>query len=360
MNEEETGGSRVAGSVPRGLDAERVEAWMAAHVPGATAPLSFSLIAGGHSNLTYEVVGADGTAFVLRRPPMGSVGDRAHDMGREYRIVSALRDTPVPVPQALALCEDVDVNGAPFYVMSEIEGRVVDNPRVADEFLPDPASRRRAGEQLVDVLAELHRVDVDAVGLGDAARREDFLERQINRFEKVWQRTKTRELPAMEQLPGKLLKAAPPQRYTGIVHSDYRIGNVIVDSLGTVRGVLDWELWTLGDVLADLGFLLNNWREPGETTPQVWMEVPPTVAGGFGSRTDVIERYVARSGFDVGATDYYRAFQHWKMGVIAEGMKRRYESNQMASTDVDFDHLSQRVINLAELASQHLAEYGGG
>jgi aminoglycoside phosphotransferase (APT) family kinase protein len=349
--------SRTVSEAPPGLDPDRVEPWITAHVAEANAPLSFALMTGGHSNLTYDVLGADGGAFVLRRPPLGTAGDRAHDMGREFRIIAALRPTAVPVPDALALCEDIEVNGAPFYVMSRVNGQVIDNPAAAENHLSSPSVRRRAGQQIVDVLADLHRVDIDAVGIGDAARREGFLDRQIKRFSKVWERNKTRELPAMDKLAGRLLAAAPPQRHTGIVHSDYRLGNVILDSEGTLAAVLDWELWTLGDVLADLGFLLNNWYEPGETTPLVFMEVPPTVAGGFGSRDDVIERYAARTGFDVSAVGYYRAFQYWKVGVLAEGVKRRYESQQMASADVDFAHLNQRVLDLVELATDHLAGY---
>jgi aminoglycoside phosphotransferase (APT) family kinase protein len=342
---------------PRGLDASRVGAWMADNVAGAAAPLSFSLLAGGHSNLTYSVTGADDARFVVRRPPMGTSGGRAHDMGREFRVISALWPTEVPVPQAFALCEDEEVNGAPFYVMSMVDGHVVDNPDVADECLPDPVARRRATEQIVDVMGDMHRVDVDAVGLGEEARREDFLERQIQRFTTVWERTKTRELPAMEALADQLRRAAPPQRYTGIVHSDYRLGNVIVDDSGTLAAVLDWELWTLGDVLADLGFLLNNWYEPDDDIPLVWMEVPPTVGGGFGTRAEVVERYASRTGFDVSAVEYYRSFQFWKVGVLAEGVKRRYESGQMGNADVDFDHLNQRVLDLVELAGMLLADY---
>jgi aminoglycoside phosphotransferase (APT) family kinase protein len=234
---------------------------------------------------------------------------------------------------------------------------VIDNPEAADRHLPDPAARRRAGQQIVDVMAAMHGVDVDAVGLGDAARREGFLERQLRRFAEMWTRNATRELPSMAALAARLLELAPPQRHTGIVHGDYRIGNAMVSADGTVTAVLDWELWTLGDVLADLGFLLNNWYEPDDPNPLVFMEWPPTVTGEFGTRGDVIERYAGTSGFDVSAVDYYRAFQHWRMAVLAEGVKQRYERAQMASTDVDFAHLDRRVLDLADLAEHHLARY---
>jgi len=197
------------------------------------------------------------------------------------------------------------------------------------------------------------------VGLGSASKRDDFVVRQIGRFRDMWERNKTRELPVMASLSERLLEHRPPQRWTGIVHGDYRIGNVMVDSDGMLVAVLDWELWTLGDVLADLGFLMNNWYEPNDPTPLVFMEMPPTVTGDFGSRRDAVERYATRTGFDVTALDYYRGFQHWRMAVLAEGVKARYESAQMANSDVDFEHLSQRVLHLAELADTHLRAYTG-
>jgi aminoglycoside phosphotransferase (APT) family kinase protein len=346
----------------RGLDSSAVATWMADHVDGIVPPVTFSLIAGGHSNLTFGAVDAAGTEYVVRRGPLGSSGGGAHDMGREHRVIAALHGS-IPVPRALAVCHDDSVNGTPFYVMSKVAGAVLDNVASADVHLSDPAARRFAGQQLVDVLADMHRVDVDAVGLGGAAKREDFLGRQIKRFVGMWERNRTRELPAMSTLSDRVAALAPPQRHTGIVHGDYRIGNVMFDvgpDAGRLVAVLDWELWTLGDVLADVGFVLNNWYEPGDPNPQVFMETAPTVTGDFGSRRDVIERYADRTGFDVSAVDYYRGFQHWRMAVLAEGVKKRYESAQMANADVDFDHLAQRVIDLADLAEHHLDAYAAG
>lgn len=340
-----------------GLDTAAVATWMAGAVPGLVPPLTFSLIAGGHSNLTYGATDAAGRDLVVRRGPLGRASGGAHDMGREYRAIAALAGTAVPVPQALALCDDDAVNGSPFYVMSRVDGAVLDNQAAADAALPDPAARRRAGQQVVDVLAELHTVDVDAVGLGEAAQRADFLARQLKRFGGLWERIQTRPLPQMSALGERLQRLAPPQRYTGIVHGDYRIGNVMVAADGTLAAVLDWELWTLGDVLADLGFLLNNWYEPDDPTPLVFMETPPTVTGHFGTRADVLARYAERTGFDVAAVDYYRAFQHWRMAVLAEGVKRRYEQAEMAGTDVDFSHLARRVVDLAALGDHHLDLY---
>jgi len=342
-----------------GLDRAAVAAWMDDHVGGLVGPVAFTLVGGGHSNLTYAARDRRGRGWVVRRPPLSGAAGKAHDMGREYRVLTALAPTVVPVPDPVALCEDARVNGCPFYVMELVEGHVVDNPAAAERALPTTALRRRASDQLVDVLADLHRVDIDAVGLGDSARRDDFLDRQLHRLRQVWEQTKTRELPAVERLHARLVQRAPAQRHTGIVHSDYRFGNVIVDDAGDLRAVLDWELWTLGDVLADVGFLLNNWYEPGEDTPLVWMEVPPTVAGGFATRAQVAARYAERTGFDLADLSYYRAFQYWKVAVIAEGVKRRYEARSMANADVDFAHLDRRVIDLLGLAEHHLAEPPG-
>jgi len=343
-----------------GLDEAAVGVWMADHVDGFDPPATFSLIAGGHSNLTFGAVDSRGGRYVVRRGPLGIAGGGAHDMGREHRIITALHGTAVPVPRPIALCEDDSVNGGSFYVMSRVDGAVLDNAAAADVGLPGPEARRRAGAQLVDVMADMHRVDVDAIGVGDAARRDGFLERQIKRFTGMWARNQTRELPVMTALPARIAALAPTQRYTGIVHGDYRIGNVMVDATGTLVAVLDWELWTLGDVLADLGFLLNNWYEPNDPNPQVFMEIAPTVTGEFGSRAEVIERYERRTGFDVSAVDYYRGFQHWRMAVLAEGVKKRYESAQMATSDVDFGHLNRRVLDLADLAAHHLDRYAEG
>jgi aminoglycoside phosphotransferase (APT) family kinase protein len=341
----------------RGLDVDAVNAWMVAQVPGCVGPVAFSLIAGGHSNLTYGAIDAVGHRYVMRRGPLGRSGGGAHDMSREYRVIAALADTPVPVPLALALCDDEAVNGASFYVMSRVEGAVIDNAAAASEHLPDLSARRRAGEQIIDVMADMHRVDIDAVGLGGAAKRDDFLLRQIKRFGEMWQRNATRDLPAVHSLAERLARRAPAQRHTGIVHGDYRLGNVMLGADGTLTAVLDWELWTLGDPLADLGFVLNNWYEPDDPTPMIFIEMPPTVTGHFGSRSDVVERYAARTGFDVSAVEYYRAFQHWRMAVLAEGVKKRYDTAQLVNTAVDMAHLDRRVIDLVELADLHLSRY---
>ncbi|MGE0880688.1 MAG: phosphotransferase family protein [Acidimicrobiia bacterium] len=325
-------------------------AWIAANLDGFTPPFTFELIGGGHSNLTYVASDGHGQRFVVRQGPASD----ARGMAREHRVLSALAATEVPVPHPIAYCDD----DSPFLVMGFVDGAMIDTPEAADRDLPLPTQRRAAASSLVDTLAALHAVDVDAVGLGDAARRDGFVERQVRRFRDTWARYGGDPGDAMNSLADRLLSLAPPQRHTGIVHGDYRIGNVLyAPHDGAVVAVLDWELWTLGDVLADLAFMLNNWYERDDPTPMVFVETPPTISGDWGTRSSALDRYAAATGYDVSAIDYYRALQHWRMAVIAEGVRRRYASAELARDDVDHAYLRRRVADLATLATEHLARY---
>ena len=219
-----------------GIDHAPVEEWLTANVDDMVAPLRFSVISGGHSNITYFVTDAAGRTVVLRRPPLATKSSNAHNMGREFTVIRALVDSAVPVPTALALCEDEVVNGSPFYVMTRVEGQVIENPERVEEFLPSQAARTRASHEIVDVLAAMHLVDIDEVGLGGMARREGFLDRQLKRIGEVWEQSKTRDLPLMDELRTRLVARRPAQRYTGIVHSDYRMGNVMFDTERSTDG----------------------------------------------------------------------------------------------------------------------------
>jgi aminoglycoside phosphotransferase (APT) family kinase protein len=338
----------------KGIRPEAVDAWFDAHVPGAKSPLEFELIAGGHSNLTYRVTDAAGKVFVLRRPPTGAVIATAHDMAREHRIVAALAGTDVPVPTALGLCEDVDVNDAPFYVMGFVDGIVLVDPAQTGRLVPKE-NRAKLGDDVVRVLAALHRIDPDAVGLGDLGRKEAYLERQLKRWRGQWEKTKTRELSAMEEAYDGLTRLMPQQVGACIVHGDYRLGNMLVSPEGQVKAVLDWELCTLGDPLADLGYIMNNWAESGETGPEgqgaaAW----PTSCGGFHTRRQFIDAYEAATGRDASLIDYYRAFQYWRLAAIVEGVLSRYLKGVMgnaANTDVfkaQVDGLAQSAVTLLE------------
>ncbi len=338
------------GEVPGIVDGPGLEAFFAAHVAGAQPPLRYTVIAGGHSNLTYRVDDAAGNRFVLRRPPLGHVLASAHDMGREHRIIAAVSRSTVPVAPALAVSPDDAVNGAPFYVMGFVDGHVLTVPADVDAAVPDHAARRRLGFAVIDTLAELHRADVDAIGLGELARRDAYLDRQLKRWKGQWEQSKTRELPVMEECYELLARRKPEQRYTGIVHGDYRLGNFLSRPDGTLAAVLDWELCTLGDVLADVGYLLNNWAEEGEPMPAGAIDFPPTAAGGFPTRAELVARYAERTGFDVSMVQYYQAFSSWRLAAINEGVKRRYLEGVMADTTFPIEAYEHRVEALARTA----------
>lgn len=330
-------------------------AWLEANIESATGPFEFEFITGGHSNLTYRVVGADGATFVLRRPPLGAVIATAHDMAREHKIISGIGNTSVPVPAALGLCTDETVNDAPFYVMAYVEGAVLHDSEVAEKETTAEA-RGRISESVVDVLAALHTADPDDIGLGDLGRKEAYLDRQLKRWAGQWEKTKTRELPSMERAHELLVAEKPEQRYTGVVHGDYRLGNMLIEpATGTVEAVLDWELCTLGDVLADVGYLLNNWVQPGEESLR-GATAFPTMIGGFSTREELVARYVDATGFEVGDVNYYRAFQNWRLAAIVEGVLARYLQGVMADESVDTDSYRDQVEALATEALTLLGE----
>ncbi|MGI9614483.1 MAG: phosphotransferase family protein [Acidimicrobiales bacterium] len=337
-----------------GVDQPSVSGWLDTNIATLTGPFSFEFIQGGHSNLTYKVTDRNGTKAVLRRPPLGAVLATAHDMSREHRIITGVGKTNVPVPETLGLCEDEAVNGAPFYVMGYVEGVVLHDADVADLEMPNHAARADLSQHLIDVLAALHTADPDAIGLGDLGRKEAYLDRQLRRWQGQWEKSKTRELHSMDRAFERLTAAKPEQHYTGVVHGDYRLGNTLIDpDRGTVQAVLDWELCTLGDVLADVGYLLNNWAEPGEELGQE-STPPPTMHGGFSTRAELVDRYCASTGFDLRDVNYYRAFQHWRLAAIVEGVMARYLKGVMVDDSVDTDQYRVRVETMAEEANSLL------
>ncbi len=330
-----------------GIRREALDTWFAANIPGVSTPLRFELIVGGHSNLTYKVTDAAGAHYVLRRPPLGAVLATAHDMGREHKIITGVGKSDVPVPTALGLCEDESVNDAPFYVMSFVEGVVLMDADAVEAHFPE-AAREQIGESAIEVLATLHRVDPDAVGLGDLGRKEDYVPRQLKRWSGQWDKSKTRELAAFDQVTELLRRHIPKQQGATIVHGDYRLGNMLTAPDSTIAAVLDWELCTLGDPLADLAYLLNNWVHPGEDGPTTRGAArSPSQAGGFLQRDELVERYAVATGLDVSQIDYYRAFQYWRLAAIVEGVLSRYLKGVMAN-EADTDAFRVQVEGLAE------------
>ncbi|HVW34703.1 MAG TPA: phosphotransferase family protein [Acidimicrobiia bacterium] len=340
---------------PDGIDRSGVTAWLQAHVPEIAPPLSFSLIAGGRSNLTFTVTDSAGRRFVLRRPPLGHLLPSAHDMGREHRVIAALGPSPVPVPPLVGLCADETVTGAPFYVMHFVDGVILRDPDAAAT-VPETI-RRAASESLVDVLADLHRLDPASVGLGDLGRQTGYVERLIRRWRGQWDQGRSRDLPLVDEVAERLAARIPETGPASIVHGDYRLDNAMVSPAdGSVQAVLDWELCTLGDPLADLGMLLVYWTEPGDQLSALsWA---PTTAPGFIGRKEVAARYGAASGRDLSELDYYVALAYWKIAVILEGVYVRYRDGAYGDTDDSWRAFEHSVPQLAEAAHEAATRAG--
>ncbi|GGW41269.1 MULTISPECIES: phosphotransferase family protein [Streptomyces] len=321
---------------PPGLDLDRLRALLDRERPGLVdGPLSGRLIEGGRSNLTYAVTDG-GSRWVVRRPPLGHVLATAHDMRREHRVIDALYPTSVPVPRPVLLCEDDEVLGAPFYVMEFVEGTPY---RTADQLGPlGPERTRGAVLSLVDTLVELHAVDPAAVGLADFGRPEGFLDRQLRRWGKQLDASRSRDLAGIDELHAALGRSLPSSPAPTVVHGDYRLDNVLIGEDDTIRAILDWEMSTLGDPLTDLGLLVMY---------SVPLEVPESPvsttasAPGHPTPAELIERYAARSGRDVSAVSWYTAFAWFKLAVILEGIHYRYTLGQTVGRG--FDRIGELV-----------------
>lgn len=309
----------MSASPPPGLDPEQLRGRLDRERPGLVGgPLSARLIEGGRSNLTYLVT--DGAhEWVVRRPPLGHVLATAHDMKREFRVISALHPTAVPVPEPLLLCEDPDVLGAPFYLMEYVAGTPY---RTAEQLAPlGPERTRTAVLGLVDTLVELHAVDPDAVGLADFGRPEGFLDRQLRRWAKQLDASRNRDLPGIDELHAALGRSMPGSPTPTVVHGDYRLDNVLLGDDDRIKAVLDWEMSTLGDPLTDLG-LLVMYSAPLEITGS---PISTTAgAAGHPAPAELVERYAAGSGRDTSAIAWYTAFAWFKLAVILEGIHYRY------------------------------------
>ncbi|MFE4552503.1 phosphotransferase family protein [Streptomyces sp. NPDC056785] len=315
---------------PPGLDLDRLRGLLDAERPGLThGPLTGRLIEGGRSNLTYAVT--DGTTrWVVRRPPLGHVLATAHDMKREHRVISALHPTAVPVPRPVLLCEDVEVLGAPFYVMEFVDGTPY---RTAEQLAPLGARRTRdAVLGLVDTLVELHAVDPAEVGLADFGRPEGFLDRQLRRWGKQLDASRNRELTGIDELHAALGRALPHSPAPTVVHGDYRLDNVLIGDDDRIKAILDWEMSTLGDPLTDLG-LLVMYSAPLEL-PDSPISTTASAAG-HPDPAEIVERYAARSGRDASDVAWYTAFAWFKLAVILEGIHYRYTLGQTVGAGFD-------------------------
>ena len=336
-----------AALAPAGILADGVTRWFAGHVPGVQEPLAFERIAGGQSNLTYTVTDQAGGRWVLRRPPLSGVLPSAHDMAREHRIIAALAATDVPVPRAFGLCGDESVTGAPFYVMEHVDGVVPrDEATVVATF--GLAERAAASTALVDALVALHRVEPEAVGLGQLGRGHGYVERQLARWRRQWEQSRTRELPAVEEVHRRLTARVPAQERVAIVHGDYRLDNLILSPAGEVRAVIDWELYTLGDPRADLGLLLVYWAEADDE--MLPLGTAPTRLPGFPTRAEVAAAYADGAGRSTDDLEFFVALGYWKLAVILEGVYARYAAGAYGQADQSWREFPAVVTRLADLA----------
>jgi len=328
-------------SAPPGLDLVRLRRHLSAVLDEPPrAPLRAEVIAGGRSNVTYRV-SDDRTTWVVRRPPLGGVLATAHDVAREARVMSALAGTPVPVPPVLHLCEDSGVIGAPFVVMDYVDGVVLRGP--ADMSVYPPDDLRRTSELLVMTLLELHEVDPDAVGLSSFGRPEGFLERNLRRWSTQWEASRTRDLPIVDRIAATLAVDVPETQRVAVVHGDYRLDNVMyARDLSEVAAVVDWELSTLGDPLADVGLLLTYTDVAGQV-------LGTGNAEGLLGADEVLTAYASGTDLDLSRIAWYTAFGVFKLAVILEGVHARYLAG--ATVGEGFATMGSYVPVLAERAA---------
>ncbi|QMU76474.1 phosphotransferase family protein [Streptacidiphilus sp. PB12-B1b] len=351
----EQAGPRPSGAPhPPGLDLDRLREYLDRARPGMVeGTLAAELISGGKSNLTYRLHD-DAHRWVVRRPPLGHVLATAHDMGREHRVISALAGTGVPVPGVHLLCTDPEVLGAPFYVMDEVSGTVY---RTAEDSAGLGAERARAiSFALVDVLADLHGIDPAAVGLADFGRPEGYLRRQLDRWLRQFEASRSREIEGMAELQQRLADHLPATQRNTVVHGDYRLDNAIVAGDDSVAAVLDWEMATLGDPLADLGLFKVYWEITGEIPGNpVSQAVSP--AAGFPRMDELAELYAARTGLDLAPLPWYTAFAGFKLAVISEGIHYRY--TQGKTVGEGFAHIGALVPLLVATSLETLLKLEG-
>lgn len=328
------------------LPAALVARWLAEQGVHLALPVRAELIAGGRSNLTYALIGADDNRVVVRRPPFEGVLQTAHDVSREWRFIQALGATGVPVADPLALAETPALLGVPFYVMSYVDG-IVPHDAWAAEALSFEA-RTVATASLIDTMAILHQIDIDEVDLGGIARQDDYIGRQLRRWKQQWSQSICTDITAVDVAHDRLRATVPPQIRTSVVHGDFRLGNMICAPDGRIRAVLDWELATLGDPLADLGWLVSSWVETGEWSDPSTVGAPPSILPGFPPRQWLIDRYADRSGADVSGLDFYVAFAHWRSACISAGVLTRYESGVMGDDGFDPGNLRTAIAAKAD------------
>lgn len=327
------------------INAKALREYLAGKVEGAEQDLTIAQFPGGHSNLTY-LLRTPAREYVLRRPPLGPVAPKAHDMTREYTVLKAVNPVFRAAPRVYHLCEDTSVIGAVFFIMERRRGIVV-RDRVPEELAAFPDYPRRVSTGFMNCLADLHAVDIDAHGLMSLGKPAGFLERQVRGWAERWQRAKTEEIAEMDYLLGWLVENMPESPSPTLVHNDFKLDNVMLDSAdpGRIEAVLDWEMTTVGDPLVDVGLVLCYWAQPsdpGGTKPSI------TSGPGWFTRAEVVEYYAARTGRDMTGIAYYEIFALFKLAVVLQQIFVRFHRGQ--TSDERFRHFDKRVHNLIRQA----------
>ena len=337
---------------PEGYEVAAVEEWVNNNIPSLSPPFTWTRLEGGHSNLTYLIEDSAGESAVIRRPPQGQLLPKAHDMSREWALISALGPTRVPVPEALGFCESPDVTGAWFYVMGNVKGRPLYNSDDTNDWVPED-QRTILGHSFIDVLADLHALDPDEIGLGDLGKKDSYVARQL----KTWYRSWTSSIegadyddPRAHELQQFFLDNLPEQEKAKVVHGDYGLHNCLTGPDSTIAAVVDWEISTLGDPLADLAYALNPFPDPTDE-----IEIVPeaaTAPPGFPARSQLAERYAEKTGRDLSRLDYYVGFNRWKSACIVHGVYARYMEGKKSTEGVDLEGLRTRIEGALSLAEQ--------
>lgn len=338
-----------------GYDIPAVEAWIAEHAEHFKPPFTWLRLEGGHSNLTYLLEDEAGKKAVIRRPPMGELLPKAHDMNREWSLIAALAPQGFPVPEPIGFCDDLSVTGALFYVMGFAKGRPLFSNEDTHEWVCEE-HRAELAYSFIDTLADLHVLDPDAIGLSSLGKKEDYIGRQIKAWYRSWESSIAyAELddPRAHEFKDYFLANQPQQVSASVVHGDYYLHNCLFSKEGAVVAVLDWELATLGDPLADLGYTLRAWPE-SENDPYL-EPTAPTAVPGLPLRHELAERYAERTGFSVELLDYYVGFNNWKTAAILHGVYARYRAGQKSSDGVDLEGLREGILKALAGAERAIA-----
>ena len=333
------------------LDLDRLTAWFDAHVEGFEGPISYSKFKGGQSNPTYRI-DTPGRSYVLRRQPFGKLLPSAHAVDREYTAMHALGPTGFPVPRTYGLCEDPEVIGSKFFVMALADGRSLWNGALPGI---DRHERRAIYESMIDTMADMHLKNPDEIGLGDYGKPTDYCARQIARWSKQYRLSETEHMPQMERLIEWLPETIPPQHESSVVHGDYRLDNLIFEKDSPqVLAVLDWELSTLGDPIADFSYLMLNWHNPADgRAGLLGLDLDDL---GIPSQQAAVDRYVARTGYPVPPMDWYFAYNLFRLAGIMQGIKKRVIDGTASSAHAKA--MSERVGPLVERAHQFALDAG--